>query len=244
MKKLRHSYDSKDGIPVELVDFYVEKNGKWVLQSEDSDAALATLEKERESRTKLERELAEIRKKVEAVKDIDPEKYAQLVELQEDLERKKAEAKGEYEKLSEIEKRKWAKREEELQKSAAESDAFIEQLLVSQAITLKLTGKVQTPVVLEAVEALLRSKYKPTVIKDGADRKAVASVDGVQVDLAKTLDDWLSGDEAKEFLRAENNSGGGSIGGKPVRTAPASGADAMKLSPVERLKEARRKKAS
>ena len=51
MKKLRHSYDSKDAIPAELLDFYAEKNGRWVLQSEDSDAALGTLEKEREART-------------------------------------------------------------------------------------------------------------------------------------------------------------------------------------------------
>lgn len=225
--KLRHSYDSKEAIPAELLDYYVEKNGKWVLQSEDSDAALGTLEKERERRTQIEKELAELRKKADALKDIDPERYQKLVELEERLDREKAESKGNYEKLLEIERGKWEKEKAKLLEDLKGSDSYIEKLLVDQAIGSKL-AKVK-PAFRDAAIALLREQYKPTVVKDGNDRKPIATVDGAQVELATALDGWLSGDIAKEFLLAESNAGGGNTPGRPGIPAPAAG----KLSPEQ-----------
>ena len=224
MKKLRHSYDSKDAIPAELLDFYAEKNGRWVLQSEDSDAALGTLEKEREARTRLQRELDDVRKRAEAAKDIDPERYQKLVELEEALERKKAEDKGNFDKLLEIERNKWDKEKSKMLEDLKGSDSYIERLLVDQAIGSKL-AKVK-PAFRDAAIALLREQYKPTVVKDGNDRKPIATVDGAQVELATALDGWLAGDIAKEFLLAESNAGGGNVQGRPG-PAPQAG----KLTP-------------
>lgn len=239
MKKLRHSYDSKDSIPVELIDFYVEKDGKWVLQSEDSDSALKSLSTEREARERAERELKDLRKRSEGLKDIDPERYQKLVELEENLERQKAEAKGNYEKLQEIERGKWEKEKARLLEELKGSDSYIERLLVDQTISDKL-AKVK-PAFKGAAIALLREQYKPTVVKDGNDRKPIATVDGAQIELATALDGWLSGDIAKEFLLAESNAGGGNTPGRPGVPAPAAG----KLTPeqVRGLSQAEYKKA-
>lgn len=226
MKKLRHSYDSEDAIPVELRDFYVEKSGKWMLQSEDTDTALSTLEKERERAARAEKALKELSSKADAVKDIDPERYRELVELSENLERKKHEEKGNYEKLLELEKAKWAKERESLEAARKGADAFVENLLVGKTISDKLGGKVK-PGLAKALEAHLRATLKPSVIAEGDTRKPVGHLDGAQIELASALDGWLAGDEAKEFLLAEHNSGGGNVGGKPVVSAPAAG----KLTP-------------
>lgn len=226
--KLRHSYDSKDGIPAELLDYYVEKNGKWLLQSEDSDNALSTLEKERENRARIEKELNEMRKRSDSLKDVDPEKYRSLLELEEKLEREKAESKGNFEKLLEIEKGKWTKEKEKLETERKGAEAYIENLLVGKAISDKLGGKVK-PAFAKALEAHLRATMKPAVIAEGDTRKAVGHLDGAQIELASALDGWLAGDEAKEFLLAEHNSGGGEVPGKPAVSVPTAG----KLNPQQ-----------
>jgi hypothetical protein len=210
-----------------------------VLQAEDSDKAVETLEKERKERQQLVLELKDIRNKLEAAKDVDPERYKQLIELEDKLEQQKAEAKGEYEKLLQLREAKWNKERADFEKRIADSDAYLENLLVGQIINEKLTGKVN-PKQTKAIDAYLRSTMKPKVVVDGENRKIMGTLEGTQIELAVAMDTWLSGDEAKEFRLAEVNTGGANVGGRPLRPAQAGGQDATKLSPVERLKQARR----
>ncbi len=84
-----------DGLDPAVAALYSERDGKFVLEvegQEDVSGLKSALEAERKARKDFE-------KKYSALKDVDPEKYAQLLKEAEERENNKLKEAGEFEKL-------------------------------------------------------------------------------------------------------------------------------------------------
>lgn len=88
--KLKHSYDTKDDVPKEVEQFYVESNGKWVLDCDE----IVPMSRVTELNTKINefrqnnKTLSDKLKEYEGKKVITPEEHDELVRKAKELEEK------------------------------------------------------------------------------------------------------------------------------------------------------------
>ena len=91
-----------------------------------------------------------------------------------------------------------------------------------------------------AVKALIEAEHS-LEIAESSDGKSVVRIEGQNID--EFLKTWSQSDTGKLYIAAPNNGGGGS-GGSGRPSGAGSTDDVMKLSPQERIRQGRKRKAS
>lgn len=232
---LKAVVDSLDEIPENLRAEYVEKDGKYHIDLDESlrthqgvnplATALASVKKDKAT---LQTKINELQAKVAGLPDdFDPEQYqsvlTELEALKTDPKRNKdtetalAQAREQYEqRLRNAEK----KREEDLAAKDAELTELTNELqgtLVDDGLTKALVGSGVAKEFLAASRSLLKPNVK--VKKDDATGKRIAYVetDLGELPVEKYVENWSKSDEGKVFVTKP--AGGGAGGnGKGVNT--------------------------
>lgn len=235
---LKAIVDSLDAIPEAHQALYVKMDdGRFKLDAEgveDVSGLKSALEKEREDRRKARQEL-------EKFKNVDPEKYAELVKLHEDIESKELLAKGDVDKVVENRvKQMKEKFEGEIQNLTGTNKSLLgrlEALLIDTEVQREAI-----PLVLDtAMDDVVRRAREVFRIVDGhavpmQGDKVIYGSDGVT---PLTMKEWLAG-LAKTAPHLYKGSQGGGAGGNGGGRGTGGGADLSKLPPAERLKVVRR----
>lgn len=178
------------------------------------DAAVAPL-------VSKNRELLDEVKQARKGKQVDP---AEVEKLQDQIE-KLTEERDAATKASKAA----AKAAEDAAKALQAESGFTQRLLIDNGLVSELTKNgVTNAAHLKAAQAMLRAGV--TIEVDGENRIAKMGSKA----LADSVKEWAASDEGKHFVAAPGNSGGGAAGG-----GGASGADLMKLSPVQRMEAGR-----
>ena len=152
----------------------------------------------------------ELLAKLAKFKDIDPDKYAEMVTAAAEAEKNKAkslEEQGEYKKLYEQAQEQHAKDMEKLQTKLDKALSQNKSLLVDAALSDALSEHNVNPVLLKPAISLLE---KEVVLVDGEDGMQVAKVG--DKDIASYVKEWAGTDVGKNFVLAKENSGGGAPG--------------------------------
>lgn len=171
------------------------------LSDPEVKAALAeAIEEATQGLAAKNRELLGEVKKLKRGSEIDPAEMTQLETQVDSLKAELAKVNKEYKTT--------LKAAEDAQKALDAEAGFTKSLLIEQGLTNELVGAgVKNPAHLKAALALLKSGAQ--VIQDGDSRVARIGDKAIK-DFVK---EWVSGDEGKHFVTADQNSGGGAGGG-------------------------------
>ncbi len=171
------------------------------LNDPEVKAALAeAIEEATQGLAAKNRELLGEVKKLKRGSEIDPAEMTQLETQVDSLKAELAKVNKEYKTT--------LKAAEDAQKALDAEAGFTKSLLIEQGLTNELVGAgVKNPAHLKAALALLKSGAQ--VIQDGDSRVARIGDKAIK-DFVK---EWVSGDEGKHFVTADQNSGGGAGGG-------------------------------
>lgn len=232
MLKNRIKQEDFDKLPAVLQAEYSKSGDDFILQAEEAVTLQGSLQKEREARTEKERELARLAEQMAPLKAIDLERYKKLVEAEESAAEKKALEEKDFEAAKRLAVEAAIKPLNEkllkLESDLKDETAFTAQATVGEKLSTWI-GTHVAPQHQKAFRALLEQDYKPTVLRDGKDRKPVFIENGLQV----AFDDFVSKlpeqDWAKHYLLSDNNgSGGGAEPGKVVNGTQNNGAGGKK----------------
>lgn len=195
-----------------------EEKAKEILAGIEKTVAEATagLKKNKEEilaeKKKEAAEKAELKKLFDG---IDPEKAREALKKIEEIDTKKLKDAGEFDKLLEAERAKYAAALEQAKAETEKMRTFLNTNEVDRQLTEQLVKiGVNNPVMLKAAKAML---------KDGIEVVENEGVYNVLRDgktLEQSLTEYAATDEAKQFISAPVNAGGGSTGntggGTPV----------------------------
>lgn len=237
---LKLTVDTLDGIPDALKGEYTEKDGKFVLGVEgleDTSGLKSALDKERKTRSELEKKV----KKWEGLGKSDDE-IAELLAAAEKAEREKAEKDGDHTKILKQHQDKWAKEKAGLEAElnaakASERNAIIETSVLG---SLNKAGATEEGIDLLPDRLASRITFETQdgkrILKimqaDGETPMAGAGKDGLA-----TIDDLVK--EATTKWPSLFKGSGTTGSGKQPGNGGANGKDLSKLSPVERINAAR-----
>lgn len=217
MPKLKTVLPNLDDLDEGLHDFYVEQDGKFVLDVEGVDdhpsvvALKNALERQKSDRRKMADDLTKLKDKLGKIpEDFDPEAYQtamnELEELRNNPNRKPDEKerqelvaarKSLEQKITNLEKAHKElvdKKDGELKKR----DTKIHSLLIDDGLTKALVEAGVGKEYLKASKALLRGDC--TVIEEDGDYRAVVESDVGQLDIGRYVTDWVASDEGKVFV--------------------------------------------
>jgi hypothetical protein len=204
---LKYIFETEAEIPEAVRAFYEESNGKWVLNCEGAAPAAKVDEFRRNNVVE--------KKKLEDFKDIDPTRYAELVEKEKDFENSKADNK---EKIDELVAKRVEALKTDYEKKISELNA------TNEAATKQLTTlQIDQAVLTTATELGLRKGADADIIARAngvwklVDGKPVAYKDDEQV-FGKdgqpiTMREWAETLSKSAPHLFEPNQGGGSGGG-------------------------------
>lgn len=249
MPQLKSTLASKaevDALPEALRGFYVEKDGKFVLDAdfEDVGGLKSALQKERTGRETLEATLREIRKQLG---DADPAKARAAMQKLQELEEKGLIDAGRFEELLKQRTERLAAEKDgtikELTDKLSASDRRLAELVIDNELRAVATAKKVRP---EAVEDFLRRGRDVYKLQDG---KAIPVKPDGTVYYGKKpnepmgMDEWADGIvttaphlfEGSSGSGAANNGGGG---GGPKGPHTISAADARDRSKYTAAKAA------
>lgn len=80
------SYQTKEEIPEGLVDFYVEKDGKWVPEGIEGDTTADRITEFRNNNVALRQEKEALEAKLASIPTIDPDRLARLEEIEQRIQ--------------------------------------------------------------------------------------------------------------------------------------------------------------
>jgi hypothetical protein len=170
---LKYSYKSKDQIPSEHVSLYVEREGVFILDAEGVADARKLAEFRDNNRAILAllgvENVEDAKKKLEKLKDVDPERYAELKKTFEEFEQKKLETKGQYEAA--------------LAKQKETMDAAHKKIVEEKDSTIsKLTQRLEIVLIDDAVSsAAIKKGVRDTAIMDVKSRaRGVFKLEGAE----------------------------------------------------------------
>lgn len=209
---LKAFYAAQTEIPEPLREHYVEKDGKWVLDTEggeDVSGLKGALGKEREARASLERTLADLKKQLG---DADPAKAREAVKKLQDLEDKKLIEEGKVEELLAARTKRmqddYEAKLRETSDALAAREKQISELVIDNALrAVATTAKVRAT----AVDDFLERGRKVYRLKDG---KAVP-MNGDEIIFGKKgnepmpMDEWAAGLTSAAPHLFEGSTGGG-----------------------------------
>lgn len=231
MASLKAILDNLDDAPESERGYYVEKNGKFVLdlvnvESHPNVLALQNAHnRTKESNKKLSDELKALKDKIAGLPDdFDPEEFtrikAKLEEYEADPTKKPDKATADLtaartmleQKIANMEK-KHANEIKAKDEIIAKKHAFITRLLVDDGLTKSLLEAGVKPSFMKAAKAMLREGVE--VSEDDGEYEAVVQTDMGPVSIDKFVSDWASSDEGKEFIPApKGGDAGGVTGGR------------------------------
>lgn len=232
---LQLSLDTLDGVEPSLASLYSQgDDGKYHLGVEGVTEMQAALKA-------ANREAAERRKALEKLKGVDPDDYARLKSLEEEQKLKQAEQRGEWEKLKE---QMIAKHQEEL-KGAFTGQNILRQALETHLIDAQATAAIVTA---KGVPQLLLPHVKTRVKvieEDGQFKVQVLNERGEPMisdasGTPATISDLVNSFKSDPIYGRAFESSGASGGSAPPAASGTNQPDLTKLSPVERMKLARR----
>lgn len=221
---LRAVIEKAEDIPAALAGEYVEKDGKFYLDLDNTltahtslhslTTALATLKREKKT---LQDRVTNLEAKTAGLPDdFDPARYADITaELEtlkndpnrdKDTEQKLQKERERYEqRLRDAEAKRLADlraKEEEIK----ERDDLIHATLVDGGLTEALVKSGIAKEFMGATRALLRSSVKVRKGDDGK-RHAVVDTDLGEVDIDKFVENWSKSDDGKPFVMPAKGSG-------------------------------------
>lgn len=100
----------------------------------------------------------------------------------------------------------------------AQERGAVQRLVVDDALDRFLTRANVLPDRIETAKAILKGRHEITVNADGVQRKAVVG----ERTLEDVVREWSESDEARHFVAAAQNSGGGARGSGGYKPSPAS----------------------
>lgn len=209
-------FEKPEDAPEGLRNALVEADGKYVFEGEtvaEVRGLRTALQKEREAKAQFERDLARY-------KDVDPDRYAQMIAAADEAERDKMRKQGKLDELHQAEiKRLQAAhqaREDEVAREIAARDAVLDKLIVGSVITEKAIAAGARPDAMDLITRLGAETFK----RDG-DRAVVRDPSMLNPKTGKELsiEDWL-GDLAasRPYLFGDTKGSGartGTTGGTP-----------------------------
>lgn len=217
MAKLKTILETLDDVPENLHEFYVEKDGKFVLDLDGTDshpdvAALKNaLERQKTERRKVADELTKLKDRLAKIpEDFDADAYAtamaELEELRTNPNRKPDEKERQElaaarktleQKIANMEKahaEAITKKDVEIKKR----DDKIKSVLIDDGLTKALVEAGVSKEYMKAAKALLRQDCD--VIEDEGDYKAIVKSDMGEMEIGKYVSDWVASDEGKVFV--------------------------------------------
>lgn len=165
---IRYRYKTKAEIPAAHVDLYIEKDGEFILDAEGAADAAKLAEFRDNNKAILKalgvEKIEDAKAKLEKLKNIDPEKYAEITKAFEELETKKLETKGEYEKALNNQKEKLntehKKVLDERETTIAKLQARLAIVLIDDAVSAEAIKKGVRDTALTDVKARARGVFK------------------------------------------------------------------------------------
>jgi hypothetical protein len=257
---LRAVIESEADIPEALKSEYIEKDGKFYLDLDNSlnthtaivplATALATTKREKKT---IQDKLTALEAKIVGLpEDFDPSKYADiLAELEtlradpnrdKDTEAKLQKERERYEqRLRDAETKRLADlkaKDDEI----AERDGVIHETLIDGGLTDALVKHGIAKEFMGATRALLRGSVKVKKDDDGK-RHAVVDTDLGEVDIDKFVENWSKSDDGKPFVIPAKGSGGhGSGNGRGSEINPWA-KDSFNLTEQGRIMQTDKEKA-
>lgn len=168
---------------------------------EQLDALKEQIETEKAKNAGLLEDLKKAQREARSKQEIKPEDLAAAEERADKAEADLAKLKGDVKALT--------TRAEKAEKALEGEAGYTSRLLVDNGLNAALAeAGVKEPALLKAAKALLGSGLQ--VVTEG-DERIVKAGDKTLADFVK---EWAGGDDAKHFISAPANGGGGAPGGK------------------------------
>lgn len=190
---LKARYDSLEDVPEDVRQYYVESDGAYELDV-DGVVPKAKLDEFRDNNIRLKKEL-------ERMEGVDPERYQALLAEQKKREREDAERRGEYERLLGETKEEYEQRIAAKDELLAKRDAQLKQILRDQAVSAEL-DRAGIRAGLKSVALPYMERYVRTEERDGEVRTVVVDADG-KPRLNKNGDEMALADFVAEFRESE-----------------------------------------
>lgn len=216
-------------------EIYVADGENWKKNEEDVAGLKA-------SQTKLLDEYKKLQQKADAFKDVDPEKYRQMLAEAEEREHQDKKDAGDWDGWKKGFEESKAKELKTLQDQIAARDTRIRKFLLEDKVR---AAALEAGVRKESLERVVRDVLhpdRPRFRLDDKENIEVLADSGNPLDLK--IDSFFKdiySQEAAEMYAASKVGGTGSSNGN---SASLGGADLSKLSPTERLKVANRASAT
>jgi len=201
MAKLKTTFESQGDVPEALADFYVEKNGKYVLQVEginSIEAIESTLKSERGQRSEAEKRAKEAEAKMAKLGDKDVDDVLKQLDEIEELRARAEGGKDEaaIEKLVQLRmardlnplKRERDQLQSQLAEATAKAEALDSSIKTSKIDSAIGTNAQKAGVIGEAVDDVMNYRHLFEVAPDGA----VVTRDGVGVTPGIGVDSWMA----------------------------------------------------
>lgn len=233
--KLKQTLDTLDGLDEALKGLYAQgEDGKYHLDVEGLPEMSAALKQ-------ANKEAADRRKALEKFKDVDPEEFARLKALEDEVNTAKARAEGDFAKLREQMAAKHAKDLEATKKQADSYRVALEKNLVdAQATTAIAAAKgipqLLLPHVKGRVKVVEQDGQFTVQVLDAQGNPMVADAAGTPATIAHLVESM----KADPIYGRAFEGTGASGGGAPSAGSQAAGAKTMARSAFETLDPAAR----
>lgn len=204
MAKLAKQVDTLDAVPENFRDAYVERDGKFLLDTEweDTSGLKNALEAERKS-------AKEAKAALKRYDGLDPEEYQRLKEAADAADQAKLQNEGKWEEMKDRLSKAHAKELEKYTGEVSKRDRVIEQLTVENELNAAIEKAGVLPEHRKAVRALLRVEANPSVSWEGDTPKGQMG----DVAIAEYVESWAKSDEAAYYVKSDAGSGSGAKGG-------------------------------
>ncbi len=210
---LKFKFKSREEIPAELANLYVEREGVFVLDAEGV-VEKAKLDEFRTTNLALTKERDELKQRFEG---IDPEQVRQLAEEKLRLEEEKQLKAGEVEKVMETRiknlREEWDKQVKALSGERDSLTSRLTAIQIDQGVTTAATKRGLRPTAIPDITARARLVFR---LVNGSPRAFEA--DGTTLRYGKdgvtpmTLEEWVEAQVADAPHLFESNAGGGAAG--------------------------------
>lgn len=210
---LKFKFHSKNEIPADLANHYIERDGAWILDAEGA-ADKAKLDEFRTTNIALQKQIDEQSKRFEG---IDPDEVRKLADEKRKLEEQQQIKAGEIEKVIEARVRAAkAEFDKQLGTVSSEREALNARLIaiqIDQGVLTAATKRGLRPTAIPDITARARNTFKlvnglPTAFEDDGQTVRVGK-DGVK---PMAIEEWVEAQLADAPHLFESNAGAGAAG--------------------------------
>ncbi len=238
---LKTKYDSKEAIPAEVANLYIEKDGTFFLDIEGGIPDVQGLKTALESERDLHKATAKSLKKLqENFGDITPDRIKELTKAEEDLKTTKAKTSDEMASREKQLIEKWGKEVKDRDGKIDALNTDIEEYVTKSAINAVIAELKGDPEVLyDPIRKSVKTYRKENSgfghrILDAEGKVRVGDNSGSDMTILQRGEEFK---QKKGFASAfPTSTGGDAPGNDGKRTTNNRGAEYDKLSPTEKLR--------